>query len=482
MASESKEMEVLINGDPKIFERFVLGAVISSKTFYEKYKSLICPREKDFIFRRNDFSVFYFNTVYDICATFWEAAGDGTPDELSVPLNNWILPNVLSKVEEGTIEPRHVNKILADMNKLYSELSPVFTTLAEKGVLYWLGQKITTRVLNKVNETPHLFTPDELIQTLQQHTSAIQDKKETNAFSFMEILEAPQDEGADTMFSGFPHLDRAIGNGFQRGGTTMIGAATGGGKTICATQLASSFVYQGLNVLFITTEQSGFEILCRFVCQNCSINFKHFITRGAEALPKEILEMEPYKGRYDEMVNNFSQHLVFMDWSSKMDMSALATLDGEISKLAKKGWNTDIIIFDWIGGGIDKSNVRDFKDLAILMNRTADYLKNVAKIHKLHAIFTVQLDKEKSKDKAVLDSSMVQGSKQMSDYAQNAIFITNIRDKRASTDSATDVYLKNQFFCVDKARKGPPTRIPIEREGEFQRFKERVGGHTTLQH
>jgi hypothetical protein len=254
----------------------------------------------------------------------------------------------------------------------------------------------------------------------------------------------------------------------------MIGATSGAGKTVLATQIATHCVSMGRNVLFITTEQSPSELVCRNLSQACCLDFKHFVESGTERIPHDVLSVDPYKPKFEAFVGRAKNQLKFLDWSVKMDYSALSNLEAYIKKCSRDGWLPDTVILDWIGGGIDKSSIDDSYKLSMLMARTAEFLKYLSKKYYFHGFFTVQLDKTKAANKRVLDMSSVQNSKQMADSCSNVILITAIRRDTGKRDDidADDTFDDTQYLCVDKARKGPPKRIRVERQFQYQRFVE----------
>lgn len=86
--------------------------------------------------------------------------------------------------------------------------------------------------------------------------------------------------------TGLPNVDELLGGGLPTGGLTIIGALSSAGKTTLSNQVADNVAASGRPVLFVTCEQSRFEIVAmsisRMVRQIPARNGGYYIaTRAA---------------------------------------------------------------------------------------------------------------------------------------------------------------------------------------------------------
>ncbi|AZF89214.1 DNA helicase [Bacillus phage vB_BthM-Goe5] len=152
------------------------------------------------------------------------------------------------------------------------------------------------------------------------------------------LLETVQ---SNTIPTGFKELDRLNGGGLAKGELGLVSALSGSGKTLFLTNLATSYVKQGYNVLFIALEELENRMVLRFEQAMLSQSRADIITNG-------VLNEDAFERRqrfYEKYRDNFG-NLFFARYSPRTVTPF--TIEQLISDvLLRKGVQLDIVIIDY---------------------------------------------------------------------------------------------------------------------------------------
>ena len=168
--------------------------------------------------------------------------------------------------------------------------------------------------------------------------------------------------------------------------------------------------------------------------------------------------------------------ILFVDWS-QAPMAVYKDFDAEMDRIAATGWDPDVVIFDWIGGGID--NVRGSGggkqlDIRILYKEAIETIISHGKRTNRVMIAMAQLNKKEvgPSKKAVLMQDLAE-CKAMTDNVTNFVGISALRNKMDSTTEFSELkqtLLLKQYLNLDKSRFGPGGLVPVEAHFRIQAF------------
>ena len=298
-----------------------------------------------------------------------------------------------------------------------------------------------------------------------------EDDEDDTIVSIDDTISAAADRGDLFELPEFPNLSSAVGGGFAKGEHTLCAATTGGGKTVFAMQMASSWAMSGHNVLFVTTEQPPHQLMHRAYANMCSIPFNFFTERDDicphTKLPVRVTTDGDWLSRIQTLRETMRDRLVFLDWSGTRK-TIVSDLAASILRLRRKAryadWTPEILIFDWIGASLERGVSTDA--VRHLYNNVAQELKHIAISQNLCVFSFAQLNKALTKNNQRCDHTMLNECKSLPDQCANALYISSI--KTSNEDGSP--FTRGQFMNVAKSRFGPGDNIKVIRDFEYQRF------------
>lgn len=110
----------------------------------------------------------------------------------------------------------------------------------------------------------------------------------------------------NTYPTGLSDFDEAIGGGFYDG-LHVLGGVTGGGKTALALAIAEANARQGRPVLYVTYEQSRYELWGRIISAKAGISLRSLRTGGTAEHP--VAEQLRKSTAYHDLTENVSPYL-----------------------------------------------------------------------------------------------------------------------------------------------------------------------------
>jgi len=286
----------------------------------------------------------------------------------------------------------------------------------------------------------------------------------------------------------FPGLSEALGGGFFWGDSTMVAGINAGGKSVLMMQFADAFVQQGYRTVLFTTERRPDELFMRCVSNRLGVDLRR-LNDTSKNIQNEEIELDyipdwvwsnPSMSAEMEVIQRqYGDNLLFMDWSKGENLSIPSNFDPTMEQIERTGWNPQVVLFDWIGGGLDIVKEKD--KLRMYYAQAADHLINHGKRKNRSMIMAAQLDKNVVlPGKNYVDMSMLSECKTMTNNLTNFIGITTLRDSKAHEgEGAHTVMHRRQNLCVAKATRGKTGMIiPVNADFQYQRFTEIKKGLT----
>jgi KaiC/GvpD/RAD55 family RecA-like ATPase len=311
--------------------------------------------------------------------------------------------------------------------------------------------------------------------------------------------------------------------------STLIAAGKGCGKTVLATQALAEAIKYDVPVLFITTEESGEQLMPRLLANMLSYDYGKLrsahelninqsltglveIERKQGILPKDIQNNPLRLAEVQRLAERMRKNACMVEWTSG-SLTVEDHIHAEYARAVKKlGRQPRLVIFDWVGGALKAGNPDHIRHK---YNAVVNTLTQLAKDEDLHAMAMAQLD-IKTLGKPLLGMKDLSESKSMSDNVNNFIAITGVYNPdfiakknkakaaapagpsgagrssiggnnvpknsgnsgdgednmQAPADEKDDVdrFDVMQFFCCDKCRYGIPRRSRVRRMFHYQRF------------
>lgn len=271
--------------------------------------------------------------------------------------------------------------------------------------------------------------------------------------------------------TSIPRLNHALGGGFGKGEGFLIIAASGAGKTVLSTQLASTWSLTGSKGLIITTERSQdiSNLTSRIVSQHCRIPYGQ-IHNG----------LSPHKLQETQRVElaNFRQRLnhtnmQFCHWWLLSNKSIKASLRQEILKAADSMGGIDYFVLDWIGGVLGDECGKDKDKLRLTYQESADLTAQIAGDMGIVGVALAQAHAKMGRNNPRVDPTCLAECKSMDREMTGVIGVSFMEDKTENAQGESENAKTEQVLHIGKARKGPGGGVPVARRFAYQKFTER---------
>jgi energy-coupling factor transporter ATP-binding protein EcfA2 len=454
-------LEELVKANPDFFEDQVIACFIASNTFTMNYSPSILDYSRK-LKGRNKLTQNKNRVVFAGVLAYRELN-----DTVDVIPRTWLDDYVRQAVQDGKLLPQEVGDMSAHLDHLYERATPDTVATVDGGAFRtWFDISIAEDVIKIANALEDDLSVGGL-QSLVDEVSTMSPSSEVQeAVSFDEAF--AHDRGLQVAFvvSQLGGVNKAIGNGFRKGESTLVAGATGGGKTVFATMLAGDFSSVGIKTVFVTTEQKPHELLPRILSSRCNIPFEQFSEMGVHCIiPPSVSNVPDYMMRIAAQRESMKDNLKFLDWSNASGKTAQQDLEADLLMLHRQ-FPFEAVIFDWIGGALSKTR----ESLREVYMDAANKLHDIAKKHHWIVVMFAQLNKRMCDKKKYCNSTMLAEATAMADNATNAIYISALRPEESTEVGAS--YNEVQYFNIDKARKGPSGSVMVVRDFAYQRFTE----------
>ncbi len=471
----------------EILEHVLLLACIKSYRFYANIRDRLCPRLPDGRSFRPDFTNPDYNRVHNLVAHFWEGMANMIKDgEMGIGAD--LMEVILSKeVQRGIITAEQGSAIAAwlspDLRTVDLDLlmlnqmpsNPTFLKWIEGRAIEYEHRRLQFTSLGRQPTLSDLQDSVKSVQkTVMPPSSQVVNPGDLlwGINPYRRLLTVPS----------LPELNDMLKGGFAPGETTVIGGISGGAKTLFAMQATLDFARSGRNVVVLTTEQKPAALVQRMVSNHFNLDYSVFKRRIEKALKESPVDEVGLRylpeacydtpEKYDlaiafqEMID---RHVRFIDWSGT-GMSLVKNFDAAIEQvtMSNPGWEPEVIIVDWVGGGLDHSVGRN-DQLRHFYRDAGETIINHGKRTNRVMFIMAQLNKTLVKcSTSFITQDMLAECKSLIDNATNFMGITALRSSKPEADNFN--LQPNQYFCFPKIRDGETGRIKVTTEFHYQRF------------
>jgi hypothetical protein len=463
MATETNPaISTLVDGNTDWFELQVLAACCRNLGFYNRVKSTICISDKEWE-ERNDFSIPSHNLIYKAASRYrMMMAGQQGGEEVSLP---FLQITLQAMGAAGDALPVVVQDALNWLPTLAAQDIAGLLPILEQGVGYWITKKRLFKVTTQTTANPG-WSPIELVNQVSQ---AVQAGQMTGAVEYTHFFgegRLADDPNVERIPSGIVKLDKAMGGGFGMGEFTLAIGATGAGKTVLTSQLASSMTVSGFPGIWITTEEGHKQLEPRVYSNICNIPYDQL--KDGIKLDRLSADKAAAVKSLDALIG---RSLVIADWRDDRSKTITLDLAEEVRKFrAKAGKNPRWLIFDWIGGSMGALTPQQMLVMRQLMLQAADSLSDLAVKENMAVIGLAQGNPDKCKNNARIDTTCIAECHTLGRKATTILGISQLQEQVDAMASGEPPYTRKQFIYASKTRRGIGGLIPVKRAFEFQRF------------
>jgi archaellum biogenesis ATPase FlaH len=476
---------------PEYFQKTVLLVAIKSYQFYRHVRGKLCPMEEARKSRRPDFQGYEYNKIFGLVVDYWDHVEPQLLQTHEYSMRYCDLEELLrSEIEHVRMtqpDAAALGKLMEEDMELFAYAPDVLSRLQHNPMLNkWLEKRTATNLIEFAYSQRIIkpLTLDDLSRLASAALASV--TGETNRVI----------RGADLIFGNttsslpFPTdldgVNEATGGGLRPRTTTLVAGINGGGKTILAMQWAKHYALNGANAVVFTTEQPPEQLIIRMICNHLQVGFGRFTRANTDPslsfaerrnqnvtssiIPEDV--MDEFRPKIEEFYHMIYPHLFFVDWSTS-PMAVYKDFDTEMDRITATGWDPDVVILDWIGGGID--NVRGSGsgaalDIRLLYKEAIETIISHGKRTRRVMIAMAQLNKTNvgPKKKAVVMADLAE-CKSMTDNVSQFVGISSLRSTLVTDTSARQI---NQFLNLDKARFGPGGLVPVEATFRLQSFRD----------
>ena len=230
-------------------------------------------------------------------------------------------------------------------------------------------------------------------------------------------------------------LNDRLGSGFLPGTLSILLAASSVGKSLFLTDLATGFIKNNKNVLFLSLEMSKEEVMKRV--------HSNLLEYPINSLNSTLIDKENFLKKFNKIKEDNLGKLYIKDYPPQ-SYSTLQ-LKGEIENYKLEGIEFDVIIVDYLG--IMKSNFLNFNvGLYSYIKSVAEELRGLAKVLNIPILTASQLNRSATNNTSS-DNSAVSDSYGTVMTADFMMFIMQNEEMKKNNEIVCKI-TKNRFSGI----------------------------------
>jgi len=463
MKENTSMIKIIIDNNRDVYEQMVLGCVMKIPSFYFTYRDIIGKFTVDKKSLCTDFISDVDNTFYNILSQYYELLNTALKQQEIDPCKDtWIL-GFLDSMITNQEKPDGYRMVFPQRIQAVSTVgAETVIKTVEEGLTYWLEQRRSRKLFSEAMATTEsVASLVDKVKTMQKDVTL---KAKTDTTLRAAFITKDTISNLQHIEGPFSKLNLLTNGGFARGESCAVIAPQGAGKTVFACQHAVHYAYKrNYKTLFISTEQGMIDLFPRMVSCTLGIPFAA-ISQGI--YPEELTKSNP---AWMNDINAFTDatlpYLRVMDWPKSG--SGLGTqLEVEINKFIEEGFKPDVVILDWIGGGLGDSMRSNYDWVRHYYQSAADKISDLARLFNCFMMYFAQIHVS-HRNKKYVDDSMLNECKSMCNTATWGIGISAMYN---GTDRTQANYAEEQYLNPFKTRKSESSAIVVKRDFGYQRF------------
>ena len=281
--------------------------------------------------------------------------------------------------------------------------------------------------------------------------------------------------------SSIPKLDTALGENLRRGKFILAAGLQGGGKTILAAQFTRTFVVNGADVLFLSSEVTPHALYKRHMAAVCSIPYDKIkdgmqtVTipglDGTEVtLPDPAVYGEDAVTTAHPLLQELAQRARYLKFKPagfrpRQEFDEILTAYRD-----EKQRSPDVLIYDHLWyPDVARQDLNPYKMREAVV-AAGEALKILAVEHQMLVIAFCQVDPGLANHKKIDPAGMFE-FKEVYQHADAFVGISQRLRDETDSDLAGGLYERVQHLNVITKPSLKPVLVPVERVFEFQRFE-----------
>lgn len=487
MAEENVEIKKLIDDNTNYYEKCLLSYIITDVKFWKDNCQFSLNTQRTKYSNFKDFTKPIDNIIYDTANSFYRALSINGLIAANVKLSKDIIKNLVeAKLKENLLAVDEVKQVELRITDIFNSVEldktgvPVLSIqeLVKNGFDYWLDSRRTKQVTADAFKSGS--SSDDLVNQLKAATSRLKQNKIDNR-SISDIL-ASYREDEDDSWERFPvanlsQLTRIMGGGLKKKESMLVVAPSGGGKTTIACQIATGLCLADRHVCYITTEQPDGELLPKITSCGASIPYDKikdgFYRKNEYGDKVAVLEGEEAEevAKFWDQLNG---RLFFENWCDS-GSRVKTDLDNVIEK-HKELNDIDVVILDWIGGGIDLSTSSGNMEYRMILREGCRQIKELAHKYNVAIIVMAQAGTRKTQDVKAVNATHIDEFTEMHQYFTWGLGISALGvNPKGNFSGEVENRSTKQFFNLFKTRKSGSKLYPVITDFAYSRFIEANG-------
>jgi hypothetical protein len=456
-------IQTIITKYTDVFELQVLACCIQLPKFYYANKEHIGTFDSAYA-ECNEFTAEVDNEIYSAVAKYYDAlsAGENSADVAPCPWG-WVDSILKGKIAQ--------NKLNADMlanghirfKAALNQNANDFNKTVSKGMSFWLTQK---RIRRGVNPILQDFSKgvDDVKSIIDKVESSVIGMSERSTTGLMAGIMDDDDMAGDLIPFPLPSLNNAMEGGATKGESILVVAPQNAGKTVFATFCTRFWAEMQYKVLFVSTEEPVTRITPRVVASGLEMEYK----RMARGLRERNFEDQEW-GDISNYLGSIEDNVRFKYY--KHEAKGIAGLLPNIIDMEiESGFTPDIVVLDWLGGGLGEKDRNDNNTMTQFYKESANRLKTVMDDYNVMLMCMAQGGIMKCKDQKLIDASMIDNCTGLGERFVFGLGISCLQENTVDKSIKQGTWKKAQYMNPFKVRYSVGGAIPIIRKFECQRF------------
>ena len=246
--------------------------------------------------------------------------------------------------------------------------------------------------------------------------------------------------------TGFNLLDKKLNGGLHAKQLITIGAISSCGKTSLCLQIAHNIAYQGLPALFVSIEQSAFELDAKLISMYTDvmefesmvgIPYKELLHKDTSRLTNNKLQ-EQIRNAYENLDNNIQNRLHIMECESQPTVEKIREI---VRHLAEHEQQTPVVIVDYLQL-LAPANEREERRQGVDNNLTA--LKQLARDYNTPVVVISSINRGSYKGSVQFESFKESGN---IEFSSDVVLGIEPRGLKAYEESIKEDETKRKRAC-----------------------------------
>lgn len=453
----------------EVFERLLLGLIFHDPEFYYQIKGQLCRPSSRGKYREDDFNKPIHNEIYKSLENYYE----NVYKHVKKPIDRKVVETFI----EGNINAgdNYREDDIPILNETFDYIGSMKGSIGHlKHIIETIYPEwLRTMRVEKLIASRNLKSTEEFLFEAKNQAQSVQGlntKPTRKQFGMYKDTLKNKKSTVTRIGLGLDRLDLLLDGGLAETESMLVGAPSGGGKTVFATQVASNVAIKGFKVMLITTEEFSDRLETRIISNHCDIAYNLIKDGIATALNNGKLK-DMALPKINSLREKLAPNLLFEEWNTE-EKAVGADLDNTVQELEDSGFIPDLIILDWVGSSLDGLVNQNLKKHDLYLNTVANFVRVIQK-RNTRGIVMMQMDETSSNNKKFLsasDLSECKNAHRKFEYGLGISAVKSSEKEREKSGASKGVYDLEQFHNLFKSRHSEARSYKVWRRFDKQRF------------